>query len=265
MSNITNIDTDTINIPKRLERSEIVLNMEFTSRQRYLIERAISNMIWKNSPELFTSTLDNDDIWSMRSTATRRSMGELCFGWGSNFKMDIETAEFLAETVMNFSNTHLGRDRGERMVASRIVNSINNFIDYQLNNSESAYINQVLSIKRLAKSEFTPIDYHIDVEATNREFRLHAKQGDEWYSLATAYINTSTSIDESGEMAMSFFVNTSGWLSDNGEKFTNLADAKVAAEALITQQIREREARQINEITEAKEVVKAMGFTDLEG
>jgi len=255
------IDTNTINIPKRKERSEIVVSIEFTDRQRGLIERAVSYTIRSNAPKLFATTVDNNSFWSIRSNAVHRSMNEMANGWRNFFKMDIDTAQSLADAVTDFSNENLGDDRGDRMVATRIVNTINNEIDYQINNNETAYINQVLSIKNLASSDFTPIDYHIEVKASNHEFRMNAhKNGDNWYSLATAYINCTPTIDESGEMVMSFLVNTSGWLSDSGESFTNLTDAKIEAEYLIAEQISDRESNQVREIAEAKEIVKAMGF-----
>ena len=99
-------------------------------------------------------------------------------------------------------------------------------------------------------------------EASNNDFRVHAKSSSEnWYSIATAYINISPIIDESGEMYMEYVVNSSGWFSSDGDTYMTLAEAKIAAEDLVVKQVEERDERKLESIAIAQATVELMNRT----
>jgi len=255
------IDTNAINIPKRKESSEIVLSIEFTNRQKNLIERVVSYTIRSNAPKLFATTVDNNSFWSIRSTAFYRSMNEMTNGWRNFFKMDIDTAQSLADAVTDFSNENLGDIRGERMIATRIVNVINETIQYEIDNAERNYLNTVMNIKNQAAQEIKPIDYKIEYTAQQSEFRLVAKKdGDTWGNIAQAYIMTKNIVDDCGEMQVVFVVNENGWFSQGGEEYNSLHEAKAHAEYLIEGQITKLENSEHDAIFEARLVAEAMGI-----
>lgn len=256
------IDTTTINIPKRTEQSEMFVGIEFTDRQQYVIRQTIAHIINSEVTNFLASTMDASNVYTNRNNAVWRSIGEMTNYYNNYYKMDIETAKFLSESVAKYSSAKLFDDRSERMVASRVVNMLNSEIDDTIGRHEISYLNQVMSLRSEAASTASPTEFNFVYEASNNDFRVHAKSSSEnWYSIATAYINISPIIDESGEMYMKYVVNSSGWLSSGGDTYMTLAEAKIAAEDLVVKQVEERDERKFESIAIAQATVELMNRT----
>ena len=258
------IDTTTINIPQRKSIDELSVNITFTDRQCYMIEKAIGYIIKKNAPNFLCSTMSSMDVRNKIFNSVWGSMRDMTRGYGrtNDFKMDIETAYTVIHAVRKYSSAHLDYDRSERMVATRVVNMFNKEIQDTIDRAEGAYLNQVMSIRNEADSAFSATEFNFVYEASNNDFRVHAKSSSEnWYSIATAYINISPIIDESGEMYMEYVVNSSGWFSSDGDTYMTLAEAKIAAEDLVVKQVEERDERKLESIAIAQATVELMNRT----
>lgn len=255
-----NIDMSSIEIPKRVDQSDMIIEISLTDRQDHVFRQAIKYTIGVECPNLLHNSLGNRAL-ACHSDALRRSINELSMKFSRNnvYAFDIETAKFIVKSVEGYSDAKLVDDRSERMVASRVVNIIMKEIDVSIEGHEIAYLENVNRIYREADKSTFSIEFDFYYEASSNDFRVHANNVVDDYkrNIATAYIHIIPSVD-SGKMGIDYAVSSNGWSSSSIGSYDNLEDARIAAEDLVANKVDELEdeRRKRNEI--ARATIEAM-------